>query len=459
MDDQCCGSNKPTDNTKDDCCSSSDKLNTKQEDSSCCTNHATTPLKLTIKQEGDSCCSNNLSKDSVNKIEKSSCCSSSHSNKTNLEIDTCSCSTKSVKEDTCSVTSNCCSDNEQSTEQANSNSFSSGEKMAYRVYGMDCAACGKTIEKGLSKLKDINEVTVNFSTAKMQVAANKLDAFIPIESEIKKLGYSAEPLNQKSNIKTFDIAGMDCSSCAKSIENHLNTLDFVKSASVNFSTGKMKIEHSGNVDDIISEVSKIGYEASLPSINKVAEKKNSKGENNLIVFSGILIALGFIGSLYDISTWISTILYAIAMIISGFKPVKSAFYSIKSRSLDMNVLMSAAAIGAAIIGEWFEGATVVWLFAIGNFLQTKSIERTRNSIRNLMDLAPQEAWVQVGSEIIKKPVENITVGEMIIVKPGDKIPLDGEIIQGESSINQASITGESIPVDKTIGDTVYAGTI
>ena len=108
------------------------------------------------------------------------------------------------------------------------------------------------------------------------------------------------------------------------------------------------------------------------------------------------------------------------MVISGYKPVKSAYYAIKSRSLDMNVLMSAAAIGAALIGEWLEGATVVWLFAIGNYLQTKSIERTRNSIRNLMDLAPQEAWVQVGSEIIKKPVEDITVGDIIIVKPGDR---------------------------------------
>ena len=152
-------------------------------------------------------------------------------------------------------------------------------------------------------------------------------------------------------------------------------------------------------------------------------------------------------------------LYAIAMVISGYKPVKSAFYAIKSRSLDMNVLMSAAAIGAALIGEWLEGATVVWLFAIGNYLQTKSIERTRNSIRNLMDLAPPEAWVQVGSEIIKKPVEEIIVGDIIVVKPGDKIPLDGEIIQGESSVNQAPITGESIPVDKNIGDSVYAGTI
>ena len=324
---------------------------------------------------------------------------------------------------------------------------------------MDCSACAITIEKGLSKLKDINEIKVNFSTAKMQVAASNADAFIPIESEIKKLGYSVEPLNQKGNIKTFDIEGMDCGSCAKSIENHLNTLPSVKNVSVNFSTGKMKIEHNTNAEEIISEVSKIGFKASLPSNKKSIQTNKNKNENGLVILSGVLIALGFIGSFNGISPLMSTMLYAIAMVISGYKPVKSAFYAIKSRSLDMNVLMSAAAIGAALIGEWLEGATVVWLFAIGNYLQTKSIERTRNSIRNLMDLAPPEAWVQVGSEIIKKPVEEITVGDIIIVKPGDKIPLDGEIIQGESSVNQAPITGESIPVDKNIGDTVYAGTI
>ena len=140
----------------------------------------------------------------------------------------------------------CCSSNEQQTIEVISNPLPSEEKMSYRVHGMDCSACAITIEKGLSKLKDINEIKVNFSTAKMQVAASNADAFIPIESEIKKLGYSVEPLNQKGNIKTFDIEGMDCGSCAKSIENHLNTLPSVKNVSVNFSTGKMKIEHYTN---------------------------------------------------------------------------------------------------------------------------------------------------------------------------------------------------------------------
>ncbi|WP_081905083.1 heavy metal translocating P-type ATPase [Neobacillus sedimentimangrovi] len=257
----------------------------------------------------------------------------------------------------------------------------------------------------------------------------------------------------------YRIYGMDCSSCAKSIENHLNTLPFVKYVSVNFSTGKMKIEHTGKVEVIISEVSKIGYKASLLTKNQSLQNSKNKSESAPVILSGILIALGFIGSLSGVSSLLSTFVYTIAMGINGYKPVKSAYYAIKSRSLDMNVLMSIAAIGAAFIGEWLEGATVLWLFAIGNYLQTKSIERTRNSIQNLMDLAPPEAWVQVGTKIIKKPVEEISVGDIIIVKPGDKIPLDGEIIHGASSVNQAPITGESIPVDKEIGDTVYAGTI
>lgn len=461
MDEQCCGSNKMKENKEENGCSTSDESIAKLENSSCCSsNHhsenGNNPFPILI-QEKNNCCSSNSSKETVNEQEKISCCRPSPTSDNKQKNNAC-CNSETT-EDKISVKTNCCSSNDQQTKDTISNSLPPGEKMAYRVHGMDCPACAKTIEKGLSTLKDIAEVKVNYSTAKMQVAASNADAFIPIKSEIEKLGFSIEPLNQNGNIKTFEIEGMDCGSCAKSIENHLNTLSSVKNVSVNFSTGKMKIEHSNSVEDIMTEVSKIGFKASLPSNNQSIQTHKNKNENGLVILSGVLIALAFIGSFNGISTMMSSILYAIAMVISGSKPVKSAFYAIKSRSLDMNVLMSVAAIGAALIGEWLEGATVVWLFAIGNLLQTKSIERTRNSIRNLMDLAPPEAWIYVGSEIIKKPVEEITVGDIIFVKPGDKIPLDGEIIQGESSVNQAPITGESIPIDKNIGDTVYAGTI
>ena len=423
---QCCSSNKEAKVIGNSCCNS------------------------TVNPEISSSCANK--KDSIPSLEqeKSSCCSSNSLKETEEESNCCSSSTKET-------------DNKEVTATHSSkiltNSTSSVENMAYRVYGMDCAACAVTIEKGLSKLNDITEVKVNFSTGKMQVTACNANAFIPIKREIQKLGYSAEPLNQKKNVKIYNIEGMDCSSCAKSIENHLNTLPTVNNVTVNFSTGKMKIDHSASVEEIISEVSKIGYKASLPTKNEDKQSKKDKNDNRLVLLSGVLLAFGFISSFLGISPMLSTILYAIVIVISGFKPARSAFYAIKSRSLDMNVLMSTAAIGAALIGEWLEGATVVWLFSIGNYLQNKSIERTRDSIRNLMDLAPPEASVKVGSNIIKKPVEEINIDDIIVVKPGEKIPLDGEIIHGESSINQAPITGESIPVDKRIGDSVYAGTI
>ncbi|WP_373896317.1 heavy metal translocating P-type ATPase [Virgibacillus sp. CBA3643] len=381
------------------------------------------------ENETDSCCANHTSSEVV-KTEEADCCS----NKGNV-----------VAFPTANTTPD---------------TSDKGERTEYRIHGMDCPSCAVTIEKGLNRLDNIQEVKVNYNTAKLQVSGSSALSFDNIEQEVQKLGYTAEPVKQNQSYRTYDVVGMDCGSCAKSIENHLSKISSVKDASVNFSTGKMKVAHDNSVDDIVSEVSKIGYKASLlTDNNKTAGKTKNKEGYGLITFSGILIALGFIGSFTGLPSMLSIISYAVAIVISGYKPVKSAYYAVKSRSLDMNVLMSAAAIGAALIGEWFEGAIVVWLFALGNALQNRSIEKTRKSISNLMELAPSEAWIKAGSELVKKPVEDVSIGETIVIKPGDRIPLDGEIIQGETSINQAPITGESIPVDKIIGDTVYTGTI
>lgn len=269
-----------------------------------------------------------------------------------------------------------------------------------------------------------------------------------------------DPTEPHENARLYKIEGMDCSSCALTIENHLKDNPAVKHVRVHFSTGKMKVEHDNPVEEIIKEVSKAGYKASLVTNRRTqAEGNKDKTGSNLVVLSGALLAFGFLGSFANVSTTVITLLYVLSILVGGYKPAKSAFYAVKSRSLDMNVLMTAAVIGAASIGQWLEGATVVWLFAIGNVLQTKSIEKTRNSIRSLMDLAPPEAWVKRGGELRKQPVEEVSVGQIILVKPGEKIPLDGEIIDGESSVNQAPITGESIPVDKQAGDPVYAGTL
>lgn len=253
----------------------------------------------------------------------------------------------------------------------------------------------------------------------------------------------------------YFIEGMDCAACAVTIEKHLKKLPMVRKVNVNFSTGKMQIAHSSTDDFIMKEVKKAGYQA-IPAAKK-GQAKSSK--NITVIASGFLLALGFITDLSGISSWLGMVFFAAAIIVGGFKPAKSAFYAVKSASLDMNVLMVLAAVGAAAIGQWSEGALVVFLFAVGNMLQTRSLEQTRNSIRHLMDLAPSVAVVKQGDRYIQKAAEEIIVGDTIIVKPGEKIPLDGVIISGASSVNQALITGESIPVDKETGDTVFAGTV
>lgn len=142
----------------------------------------------------------------------------------------------------------------------------------------------------------------------------------------------------------------------------------------------------------------------------------------------------------------STIGYAAAIIIGGFTLFQNGFKNIVRFNFDMNTLMIVAIIGAALIGEWGEGATVVILFAISEALERYSMDKARNSIESLMDIAPSEALIRRGTEEKMIHVEDIQIGDIMIVKPGQKIAMDGIVMKGNSSINQASITGESVPI-------------
>ncbi len=178
------------------------------------------------------------------------------------------------------------------------------ERKEFRIYGMDCPSCALTIEKGLSGLKEVQEAKVNYSTAKLQV----LGSFNQVEETVQKLGFTVEPLHQNEKLRTYLVEGMDCGSCAQSIENHLNNIPAVNSASVSFSTGKMKVEHENSVADIVSEISKIGYHASLLENNTDSKQAmKSKGEFGSITISGIFIVMGFIGTHTVLPPFLTTI--------------------------------------------------------------------------------------------------------------------------------------------------------
>lgn len=333
-------------------------------------------------------------------------------------------------------------------------------KKRFTVTGMDCSSCANTIVKSLDQNPDIHPVKLSYETGRLMVEGTDRGAFETVIPTVEKLGYTIQSDEPDHHGNVYDVFGMDCSNCAATIEKHIGSLPYVHDAKISFSSGTLTADHGQSSEDIIQEVQKLGYDAVLKSDTvPIIKKQSTINEYANSIISGVLIASGFTLGLTNTPSYIEVILFAFAIIISGYKPVKSAWYALKSKSLDMNVLMSSAAVGAVLIGEWFEGATVVFLFSLGTSLQNSSMEKTRHSIRGLMDLAPSEAWVNVDGNLVKKPAEKIEIGETIVIKPGDRIPLDGEITSGYTSINEAPITGESIPVDKTDGDIVFAGTI
>lgn len=176
--------------------------------------------------------------------------------------------------------------------------------------------------------------------------------------------------------------------------------------------------------------------------------------------SGLLLAIGFVGGRFGLAAPLETGLYVSAVIIGGWYFGREAFEElVKEREIGIELLMSTAAIVAGLMGQWAEAAMLVFLYSISEAVEGYTEERTRNAIRALMDLAPKTAPVMRDGKEVHIPVEELRVGDRFIVHPGEAVATDGEIVDGRTSLNQAPVTGESVPVDKTVGDTVFAATL
>ncbi|SDW11376.1 Cd2+/Zn2+-exporting ATPase [Marinococcus luteus] len=362
------------------------------------------------------------------------------------------CSSDSEKEDCCTP------EEDHADESAND---TPANAYTFQVEGMDCPSCASTLQKGVYRLPGVQEAKVQYATGSMQVSTDGTLAPAMIKQTVQRLGYNTE-LPAADTGEAYNIYGMDCGSCAATVSKHFAQLDGVRDVQVQFATGKMTLDHELSQERVKGEVRRLGFEAApvteRRSSSSQPETSPLRGMTNTII-SGVLLLAGIASSLTPAPAIISIILYLSVIVVGGYKPAKSAYFAIKSRSLDMNVLMMGAAIGAPLIGEYFEGALVVWLFALGNALQQYSVAKTRKSISHLMDLAPAEAWVKAGDTWVRRPVEDVGLGQTMLIKPGEKIPLDGTIREGNSMVDQSPITGESLPIDKASGDKVYAGTL
>ena len=192
-----------------------------------------------------------------------------------------------------------------------------------------------------------------------------------------------------------------------------------------------------------------------PSKNRLLNQRGMA----IIVISGIILGFGLYFEFLTKQHILAQILFLGVVLISGHSIIKKGVLAIWKKRLDMNLLISIAVGGAFLIKHGEEGAAVIFLFYIAEFLEDYAVRRARESVASLLKLAPEIATVKKNGKEERIHVEKVNVNDILLVKPGDKIPLDGIVIKGTSSVNQASITGESIPVFKTKGDTVFAGTI
>lgn len=264
----------------------------------------------------------------------------------------------------------------------------------------------------------------------------------------------------------YRLQNLSCASCAAKFEKNVKAIPEVQDAQVNFGASKITVIGDINVDQLEEAGAFDGIKVSQ-SKTRTIEKSTPfyrKTENILAGISLLFVVLGYMfGTMRGETDPLTIGMFIIAILVGGIGIFKTGFRNLVRFEFDMKTLMTIAVIGAAIIGEWEEAAVVVFLFAVSEALEAYSMDKARQSIRQLMDIAPPTATIKRAHgehfHEMELPTEEIEIGDILIVKPGQKIAMDGIVVSGLSAVNQAAITGESIPVSKTVDDEVFAGTL
>ncbi|WP_144800183.1 heavy metal translocating P-type ATPase [Halorubrum depositum] len=378
--------------------------------------------------------------------------------------------------------------NGQDTDSVSSTSSNRDDVAQFSVPEMDCPSCAGKVKNSVRKLDGITTVDPQVTTGTLSVSYERSQTSPDeIADRVKKAGYTVE--YQGETTAAFTVPEMDCPSCAGKIENALDDLPGLSSYETQPTTGKVVTTYdddSTSPSKITDAIESAGYEVTDSTANDANTAESSTDERENVWtssraiktwISGGLVALGLlfeffltgqnvlVAELVGRELLVADILFLGAVGIAGQIIFRNGYYSALNRNLDIDLLMSIAISGAIIaslvFGEalYFEAATLTFLFSIAELLERYSMDCARNSLQELMDLSPDEATVKRDGEEVTVPVDNVAVGDVVVVRPGEKIPMDGEVLDGESAVNQAPITGESVPVDKTPGDEVYAGTI
>lgn len=261
--------------------------------------------------------------------------------------------------------------------------------------------------------------------------------------------------------KSYRVQGFDCMECANTFEKNVKRLEGVLDARVNFGASKITVTGNATIEDLEKAGAFENLKIRDESEQIVEHEPFWKQKENYKVYisAALLLVSWIIGTQLGEQSLLPTIGFSAAIFIGGYSLFIQGFKNLIHFDFDMDTLMTIAIVGAVAIGKFEEGATVVILFAISEALESYSSDKARESIRSLMKIAPKETLIRRNGQELIIPVEDVQVGDTMIVKPGQKLAMDGVVTKGNSTLNQSAITGESIPVAKTIDDEVFAGTL
>uniref|UniRef100_UPI000C077C92 heavy metal translocating P-type ATPase n=1 Tax=Tepidibacter mesophilus TaxID=655607 RepID=UPI000C077C92 len=338
--------------------------------------------------------------------------------------------------------------------------------------GLDCAHCATKIEEEVNKLSYINSAVLNFITKTLSIEvgdSGKADEAIDATKSIVKRLEPHVEVKEKNNYykKVFILKNLDCAHCAGEIEKDVSKLDKVKDSNLDFVSTRLTVlvENKFDLEKVSKEIEEIVVKKE-PHVKVISEGEDSSHEHEEDFDKKELIKMGIgalffgIGIIGKFSNIIEFSIFFIAYILIGGDVLLKAFRNIlRGQIFDENFLMCIATIGAFGIKEFPEAAGVMLFYQIGEFFQSKAVNNSRKSIKELLKIQPEFANIKEDGKLKKVSPEIVNVDDIIIVKPGEKVPLDGIIVSGKSAIDTSNLTGESLPRDVEVGDNVLSGFI
>lgn len=368
------------------------------------------------------------------------------------------------------------------------------KEIDFQITGMTCAACAGRIEKGLNRLEGVDDASVNLAleTSHIVYETEQLTAE-DLKQKIQSLGYDVVVEQAE-----FDIEGMTCAACANRIEKKVNRMNGIDQGSVNFALESLQVTyHPGEISpsDIKDAVKSIGYSLTEPAEEHAEERKKDhrqvaiEKQTARFLFSMIL-SLPLLWAMVShfsftsfiwlpeafMNPWVQLALAAPVQFIVGWPFYVGAYKALKNKSANMDVLVAlgtsaaffyslyesiqSAVQGTHGAGLYYEtSAVLITLIVLGKLMEARAKGRSSEAIQKLMGLQAKEAVIERDGKEMTVPISEVKVNDLVFVKPGEKVPVDGEIIEGTTAIDESMITGESLPVDKTTGDTVIGATI